>query len=274
MSFSLPLLFVATTAVSSQAQAVPVHPNHNAVLWYQTSAEFNANSVQTYTAARNQLLRAIADPNWTALTNQTGQYQQLPPAVIVDIDETILDNSPAAAQAVLQGKTNFDAALWDAWVAKASAQAVPGAVKFLNLAEANGVKVLYISNRECTPRKTKPTEQCPQHADTLKNLRAVGIKQLQDNQLWLKGQQTDWSSEKESRRVLAAKQYRVVMLFGDDFGDFLPNVKKNITPQQRLKLSQQYEHQWGEKWFMLSNPTYGSWQTILNQPDSQYLRGF
>lgn len=273
MSFSLSLLFAASAAVAAQPAAAKVHPNHNAVLWYQTSAEFHANSVQTYATARNQLLRAVADPNWTALTNQTGQYQQLPPAIIVDIDETVLDNSPAAAQAILLGKTEFDLTLWDAWVAKASAPAVPGAVRFLNQAEANGVRVLYISNRECSKRANS-TDRCPQKTDTLQNLQAVGIKQIVAEQIWLKGEQADWTSEKESRRSKAASQYRVVMLFGDDFGDFLPDVKKNITPAQRLQLSQQYEHQWGEKWFMLANPTYGSWQTILNQPDSQYLRGF
>lgn len=268
MSLSLSLFFSAAVSTA------PLHPNHNAVLWYQTSAEFHANSLQTYNAARGQLLRAIADPNWTALTNQQGNYQQLPPAIIVDIDETILDNSPAAAEAVLKGITSFDGKLWDAWVAKASAKAVPGAVQFLNLAEANGVRVLYISNRECAPRQAKAADQCPQKTDTLKNLRSVGIKQLNDDQLWLKNQQPGWTSEKESRRVLAASQYRVVMLFGDDFGDFLPNVKKNITPAARITLTEQYQQLWGEKWFMLTNPTYGSWQTILKQPDNQYLQGF
>lgn len=266
MSLTLSLLLAGAVSTA--------HPNHNAVLWYQTSAEFHANSLQTYNSARGQLLRAIADPNWTALTNQQGQYQQLPPAIIVDIDETILDNSPAAAQAVLRGDTGFDTKLWDAWVAKASAKAVPGAVQFLNLAEQNGVRVLYISNRECAPRQAKAADACPQKTDTLKNLRAVGIKQLDANQIWLKNEQPDWTSEKESRRVLAAKSYRVLMLFGDDFGDFLPDVKKNITPAQRFSLSEQYQQLWGEKWFMLTNPTYGSWQTILKQPDSQYLQGF
>ncbi len=67
-------------------------------LWYQTSAEFKASAIQTYQTAALQLPHAIADKNWTALPNQTSNYQQLPLAIIVDIDETILDNSPSAAQ--------------------------------------------------------------------------------------------------------------------------------------------------------------------------------
>ena len=245
------------------------HDNMNATLWYQTSAEFKASAIQTYQTAALQLPAAIADKNWTALPNQTTNYHQLPMAIIVDIDETILDNSPTAAQAVLLN-AGYDAKRWDQWVAMASAKAVPGAVAFVNKAEAAGVKVLYISNRECGKRADSP-DSCPQKTDTLRNLKAVGIAQIDASQIWLKSEQKDWSSEKESRRLLAAKDFRILMSIGDDFGDFLPDVKKNITPEQRSALVDNYQEYWGAKWFVLPNPTYGSWQTILKQPNSQYL---
>lgn len=266
MAFSAAMLYAAA-AVSAP------HDNFNATLWYQTSAEFRANSLQTYKMASLTLKEALTDKNWSALPTQTSDFQQLPPAIIVDIDETILDNSPAAAQAILEQDNGFNGKRWDNWVALAKAKAVPGAVDFLNLAALNGVTVLYISNRECAPR-AQVKDQCPQKTDTLKNLQASGIKQVDASQLWLKAEQKDWTSEKESRRLKAAQQYRVIMLVGDDFGDFLPQVKSNITPAKRFELVEKYQTYWGSRWFMLTNPTYGSWETILQQPKQQYLQGF
>jgi len=266
MAFSTAFLFAAA-AVSAP------HDNLNATLWYQTSAEFRANSLQTYKMASLTLKDALTDTNWTALPTQTTDFQHLPPAIIVDIDETILDNSPAAAQAILEQDHGFNLKRWDRWVAAAKAQAVPGAVDFLNLAGQNGVTVLYITNRECAPRAAVK-DSCPQKTDTLKNLQARGVKHVDASQVWLKSEQKDWTSEKESRRLKAAQQYRVIMLLGDDFGDFLPQVKHNITPVQRFELVDKYQHYWGSRWFMLTNPTYGSWETILQQPKQQYLQGF
>jgi acid phosphatase len=68
--------------------------NLNAVLWVQTSVEYRANSLQAYALAGRLLDDALADPRWTAALEQTGgDYRDLPPAVIVDVDETVLDNS-------------------------------------------------------------------------------------------------------------------------------------------------------------------------------------
>lgn len=262
----------AVQPVVSKASTVEnsAHNNFNSVLWYQTSAEFRANSLQTYRQATDLLSKATRDKQWTVWPQANAA--QLPPAIIVDIDETILDNSPAAAQDVLTNAA-FSTASWDRWVSLAKAEAVPGAVAFVNTAEAMGVKVLYISNRECAKRPGNPSA-CPQKEDTYKNLQAVGISQISPSQIWLKAEQQDWTSEKESRRQLAMQSYRIIMSVGDDFGDFLPNVKKNITPAQRAALVDEYQAHWGTKFFMLTNPTYGSWDTILNQPKQQYLRGF
>lgn len=247
------------------------HANLNSVLWYQTSAEFRANSIQTYRQAAFALPALLSDTSATALTNQQGDFSALPPAIIVDIDETILDNSPSGAHEI-KFNHGFDLKAWDHWVSLRQAEAVPGAVKFVNQAQQQGVKVLFISNRECKQRDSKAT--CPQKEDTIVNLRKVGITQVSAEQVWLKSEQPEWTSEKESRRELAAKQYRVIMLMGDDFGDFLPNVKKNITPQQRANLVDKYDAYWGTRWFMLTNPTYGSWETILEKPKTKYLKSY
>jgi 5'-nucleotidase (lipoprotein e(P4) family) len=265
------LYLLSASSIAIAETSKPTHDNLNSTLWYQTSAEFRANSIQTYRQAEFMLPTLLTDKKATALTNQTANYADLPPAIIVDIDETILDNSPSAAHEI-KFNHGFDAKNWDRWVSLKQAKAVPGAVKFVNMAQQQGVKVLFISNRECKPRDQKSS--CPQKDDTIANLKLVGIKQVDSNQVWLKSEQADWTSEKESRRILAANKFRVIMLMGDDFGDFLPNVKKNITPTQRLELVDKHEMYWGTRWFMLTNPTYGSWETILEQPKTKYLQSY
>jgi len=262
-------VFSLSSLAKTNVEAAVHHPNLNSTLWYQTSAEFRANSLQSYKMATLQLPALLKDTSQTALLTQTSNYQQLPAAVIVDIDETILDNSATAASDVKRGFVGFDAVQWNDWVLAAKAPAVPGAVAFLNKASELGIKVLFISNREC---KASTSAACPQKDATIHNLKAVGVKDVSSELVWLKGEQPDWTSEKESRRLKAQQQYRVIMLAGDDFGDFLPNVKKDITPAQRFSLVDKYQDYWGSRWIMLANPTYGSWETILRAPKTQYLR--
>src|SRR5277367_1525723 len=90
------------------ADAPPANDLLNAVLWMQRSVEYKANSLASFTLARLRLDQALADKTWTAApAEQTGAYQDLPPAVVVDLDETLLDNSAYQAWLVKTGKT-FD----------------------------------------------------------------------------------------------------------------------------------------------------------------------
>jgi acid phosphatase len=166
----------------------------------------------------------------------------------------------------------FSIQTWDNWIAMESAPAVPGAVDFINSMERLQVDVIYITNRECIVR-TNGGPECPQKQDTIDNLLKVGIENVDPDHLFLKGEQPGWTSEKESRRKVVASNHRIIMLFGDNFGDFLPNVSGNITPEERAELVEEYSEHWGRKWFILSNPTYGSWEGILNDPKSDYLEG-
>lgn len=158
-------------------------------------------------------------------------------------------------------------------MAMKSAPAVPGAVDFINSMPDMGIEVIYITNRECKPGP-EGGSSCPQEKDTIDNLLKVGIKEVEPENILLKGENPGWSSEKKSRREEVASRYRIVMLFGDDLGDFLPGVKKNITPMERDALVDTYSENWGMKWFVLSNPSYGSWMEILSDPKSGYLRGY
>lgn len=249
----------------------PANDSLNSTLWVRTAAEYRAASLQTYKTALQTIDRAVGDPGWTAALEQTGDCAALPPAVVMDIDETVLDNARYQAQTVLDG-TGFDPDTWDAWVAARRAGAVPGAVDFINAMAARGVTVVYITNRACRPR-ADGADACPQKQDTLDNLRAVGIAQVAPENLMLKGERPEWGSEKQSRRAAVVGSYRVAMLFGDDLADFLPDVKANITPARRETLVRAYGGHWGTRWFILSNPVYGSWLQVLEAPTSQYLRG-
>ena len=246
--------------------------NVNSILWIQTSSEYKANSIQAFNAAENIIPQALSDTSWTSALEQGHDYSVLPAAVILDIDDTVLDNSQYQAQLIINGN-EFDPDSWDRWVAMKSAPAVPGSVDFINKMAERGIEVIYITNCECRPR-SEAGPACPQEKDIIDNLIKVGIKAVKTENILLKKEKPEWSSEKKSRRETIASNYRIVMLFGDDLGDFLPDVKKDITPAQRDSLVDKYRENWGVKWFVISNPAYGSWMEILSDPKSGHLKGY
>ncbi|KLJ00551.1 HAD family acid phosphatase [Luteimonas sp. FCS-9] len=240
----------ATTASDATAPA----DNLNAVLWVQRSEEYRANSLSLFRAAADHLDAALAEPNWDALVpaerELAGDARALPPAVIMDIDETVLDNSPYQARLVHNG-LEYDEVTWAQWVAEKKAKPVPGVLEFARAAEAKGVTILYLSNRA----------QHLQEA-TLANLRAEGLP-VKDDSVFLglgtfvEGCEQN-GSEKTCRRRLAGRQYRVLMQFGDQLGDFV-EVLAN-TGEARTQLLDEYGDWFGERWWMLANPTYGGWE--------------
>lgn len=106
---------------------------------------------------------------------------------------------------------------------------------------------------------------------TLANLRAVGMPVADDSVFLglgtvLPGCEQN-GSEKNCRRQLAGQKYRVLMQFGDQIGDFV-QVEVN-TREGRDALYDEYEDWFGERWWMLPNPTYGSWEPALFNNDWQ-----
>lgn len=248
------------------------HNNFNAVLWMQASAEYKALAYQAFQAAKTHLPLALKDQDWTASLQQSqAYYQSLEPAVIMDIDETVLDNSPYQADLILKGRT-YNKRTWDKWISSNKAKALPGAIDWINFAQSQGVKVLFVTNRTCMKRG-KNADPCPQKQDLLKNLKQQGVESISLGQIFLKGQRAEWTSEKKSRRTYLGVRYRIIMMFGDDLGDFMPDVKQKISHDQRVKLTDRYNEYWGTRWYMLPNPSYGSWQNVLKAPKSQYLQG-
>ena len=250
---------VPATAVAPAASGPAADDNLNAVLWVQASSEYRALSEQTYRAAADHLDKALAEKHWDALV--TGERANAPvglkPAVIMDVDETVLDNSPYQARLV-QGGKEFNDLTWDAWVAEKKARPVPGVVDFAKAASARGVTILYLSNRA----------EHLQEA-TLANLRSAGLPVADDSVFlglgtFVEGCEQN-GSEKNCRRQLAGRKYRVLMQFGDQLGDFVQVVAN--TPEGRAQLQDEYADWFGERWWMLPNPTYGSWEPALFNND-------
>src|SRR5438552_12168234 len=141
------LVFALALATPSRAQDAPQNDLLNAVLWMQRSVEYKATALTAFALARIRLEQALTDPRWTsAPKEQTGNYQTLPPAIVLDVDESIVDNSAYQAWMALKD-TTFDPKTWNAYVNTVSSLAIPGAVEFAKYAESKGVKVFYISNR-------------------------------------------------------------------------------------------------------------------------------
>ena len=243
-----------TAPAGATGSAVAADDNLNAVAWVQRSAEYAAAASTVYRAAGNRLDALIASGEDALPPDEReNPAAGLPPAIIMDIDETVLDNSPYQARLVLQG-SEFSDDGWAQWVAEAQAEPVPGVVAFARAAADKGVVIYYISNREDGQR-----------AETLANLRAVGLPVKDDGVFLGMGRQVDGcvskGSDKHCRRVWVGRRHRVVMQLGDQLGDFA-SIPRN-TPEARAELSARYDDWWGERWWMLPNPTYGSWEPAL-----------
>jgi acid phosphatase len=259
---TLPSRAVATPAPVAEAPVAAPTPagpaandNLNAVAWMQTSVEFRLLAGQAWRAGLGQLDRALKTPGWDALTREdrAGPASGLPPAVIVDVDETVLDNTPYQARLVRDGKA-YDEFTWSQWVREAAARPVPGALEFARAASARGVTIYYISNRAADLSEV-----------TVQNLRKAGFPIKDDSQFLGLGTVVDGceseGSEKGCRRQLVGRTHRVLMQFGDQIGDMV-TVLAN-TRAGREQAVRPYLGWVGERWFMLPNPSYGSWEPAL-----------
>jgi len=253
----VPLSSASAPAATTTASAPAVSPddNLNAVAWTQTALEHDLIYQETFRSAQLQLLVALKDKNWDALPgdDRTTPYKNLKPAVILDIDETVLDNSPYQARLIRKGG-EFNEADWAAWCKEERARAMPGAVAFTQFAARHGIAVIYISNRAQDL-----------DAATLNNLRKAGLPVSGPDAFLGLGTLLPGceqaGTEKNCRRQLVGQHYRVLMQFGDQLGDFV-TVFAN-TAAGRTQAMAPYKDWIGTRWFVLPNPTYGSWEPAL-----------
>ena len=259
LSFALLLSACASTPTAlpppemTATAATGAHDNLNATLWMQSAVEYLAAALGSYAQARHALASALADTaiNALPLSEQSQGFESLPPAIITDADETLIDNSPFQARRIRDGG-DFDPATWAAWSNERKARAIPGAVAFAQYAASRGVTVYYVTNRD----------HASEYQATADNLRALGFPLADDNSnLLLRGDPRAPGKEKGERRRLVAKDHRVVLLLGDNLGDFLDGVGGDVAARENLIAP--YVDWWGSRWIMLPNPSYGSWESAV-----------
>jgi acid phosphatase len=240
-------------ASASEAETAKPNDGLNSTLWALTSAEYDATALTVYHAAERAVASGLADSNWTALPEQEAgdDYSDLPPAVVLDVDETVLDNGEYQAELVVDD-TVYSSESWLEWVLKERAGAIPGALAFTRHADARGVTVIYLTNRR------GPMEQA-----TRQNLIDLGFPvDTTFDVVLTRGERPEWKAgEKTSRRRFVAQHFRVLALVGDNLGDFIDIDGLGLA--RRNDEAAAAQRFWGTKWFMLPNPQYGSWESAL-----------
>ena len=235
----------APAAVATPTSGTTTLEALNATLWFQQAAEARGLCLQAYGLARLRLEQALNDPGWTAAEEQTGEFAALPPAVILDVDETVLDNSYFQARLLQAGRT-FTPQAWTAWCAEGAATPLDGAREFCQWAQAQGVTVFYLTNR---------TEE--ERPGTRRNLEAQGFP-------FTEGVETllckAGKSDKGPRRQAVAERYRVLLLVGDNVTDFSSAFNGKLGNARRVELARQQAEKWGTRWILLPNPVYGTWE--------------
>lgn len=246
-------LLLGDSAVLAQTPKNEQDARQFAVDWVRTSLEYCVACEQAYALARSRLYQGLCNRNWTAISSQsqTSNYASLRPAVILDVDETVLDNSPFNER-LIKDDARYSTELWNAWCKEMSAEVIPGAREFIEYARGRGIAVFFVSNRTAEVKEA-----------TRQNLsRALGYP-VPNNQLMLKEERPDWTDAKTVRRDAIAQTHRVLLLIGDDFNDFFR--LQSMPPKQRNAIGQQYRRRWGRSWILLPNPVYGTWERTLRE---------
>jgi len=206
-----------------------------ATLWYQKSAEMKALYYQCFRNAEIALSENLA---WYDGT--------LPAAVVLDIDETVLDNSPFQGWQIIE-KRAFNNSDWKRWVDLACAAALPGAVEFTRYADSLGVEVFYVSNR--TVAETGPT---------IKNMAALGFACADSAHMLLK----DTTSSKVVRRERIERDYEILLLAGDNLADF-SGIYEDRGDDFGFSAVEAGRELFGTRYIILPNPMYGNWLNEL-----------
>ena len=218
------------------------------VLYVQTATEFAANNIQTYANAKDALLKGLEDSSWTAALEQVDNFEDKSPAIILDVDETVLDNSNFQARTILSGLSYPNG--WAEWVNESNAGAVEGVYDFLHFADKKGVKIYYLTNRLESFREA-----------TKKNILKLGLPFEDDAVLLMRSEEN--LRDKTDRRKKIANENRIVLIIGDQLTDFISTKEAYVFHTERKKLAKKYSDLWGTKWFLVTNPTYGRWELSI-----------
>lgn len=226
-----PTRHIAVVPAALDPQAALSQQNVNAALYQNASAEVAWLYEQAYAHARIKL-----DAN----LQETGT---LPPAVIVDVDETVLDNSPYELENLLVGRT-YTPDTWKAWTARAAAKPLPGSLEFLEYAASRGCAIFYITNRDADETEA-----------TITNLAKFGFPMADaEHVLTMAG-----TSDKTERRAIVQRGHRVVLMVGDQLTDY-DQALKDRSVEQGLPTVQNMAAELSRYFIVLPNSTYGYWR--------------
>jgi len=242
--------FVTTSTVAQQAtgeQLKKITADNEyqvgSILFMQKAAEYRALSYQAFNLARMQLDADFEKKNLKKLPKAERKRAR---AVVVDVDETVLDNSPHQAFIVIN-RLPFTQEVWTQWVNERKAKAIPGAAEFLTYASGKGVKVFYVTNRDEIHRQA-----------TIDNLKQTGFPDASDETVLVRTTE----SGKEARRQKIAEKYRTVLLIGDNLND-LSNVFERKSVADRFAEVDKTREMFGKKFIVLPNAMYGDWETAI-----------
>jgi 5'-nucleotidase (lipoprotein e(P4) family) len=241
---ALAVLICSFTAMAQTSPAIPQKEADNeyqagAVLWTQSSGEMRALAYQAFALARMTLDRDL----------RTNRRSKLKRAIVVDVDETVMDNSRYQAT-LLKERRNFESKTWTEWVNRAEAAAIPGAVEFLRYATSRGVRVFYITNRKLIEKDGTAT-----------NLKKLGFPDVSDQTLLVRTDPA--TSIKEPRRLSVSAKYRIVLLMGDNLNDFDEVFEKSKTVSARNTAVDQKKNLFGTRFIVLPNAMYGDWESAI-----------
>ena len=235
----------------------------SAVLWQQTSAEYEALCHQAFNVATYRLniinnsdLDVIDQETGAAMVDQTSPNKKM--AIVMDLDETVLDNSPYNGWLIENNKT-YNVESWTEWCNIAKAELVPGALEFIEKATNQSIKIMYISNRSIDDLEA-----------TITNLKNAGIT-VNRSDVLLKSN----DSKKIERRKKVMSKYNIVILIGDNLADFTDGFDEELSINERKALIEKYRNQFGKKFIVLPNVMYGEWEnTLKSNNNSDYIQNY
>lgn len=231
---SITILAVLTASGFASANQELCQPKsyEMALRYQQQSAEIKAIQLQTYRLASYRLDQII------------GQTQESPQklAVVLDLDETVIDNSPLLVRDMEQcvDYTTWDT--WSDWEQQGQPTLIPGAKAFIDKADQAGLSVYYVSDRFGENKDA-----------TISTLNQLKLPQATASHVLLYG------TSKQARRQAISQDHRIVMLLGDSLPDFSAEFKNKQSTTYNRKLVDDAADHFGVDWFVLPNASYGAW---------------
>ncbi|WP_131912684.1 5'-nucleotidase, lipoprotein e(P4) family [Celerinatantimonas diazotrophica] len=224
-------LFSSAAFAAKSANVCQAKTYEMGLRYQQQSAEIAALQLQTYHFAQQRLAEILRHKK---------DHHKL--AVVMDLDETILDNTALLVRDMqnCHDYTHWDT--WSDWEVKGHPRLIPGAKAFIEYANRRGVNIFYVSDRYKKNKKY-----------TMHTLKELGLPQVKDDHVLL------YSTSKQQRREHIRKHYHIIMLMGDSLPDLSAIFKNKKGTHYNRELVEKNRKHFGRDWIVLPNAAYGAW---------------